>query len=185
MLDANWRQARVAAGGGRAAWEKAWGLVARLPGCAARCSTWGDVLFPRTPADERIAQTGRVLLGGGGLAAAAARRAGDGPDPIDGLSCAFCRCRGRLWFMGCRHSLAAAHLHLADRVARVRDSGLSGSGARLKIVISQPWRVGNRSRLVAGWPAGAAAALSAPSPYLQPLLVAGWYLRRTKRNRLL
>ena len=128
---------------------------------------------------------GRVLLGGGGLAAAAPRRAGDCLDPVDGLLCVFSCCRGRLWFMGCRHSLAAAHLHLADRVARVRDSGLSGSGARLKIVISQPWRVGNRSRLVAGWPDGAAAALSAPSLYLQPLLVAGWYRRRTKRNRLL
>ncbi len=58
VLHATWRQARVAAGGGRAAWEKTWGLVARLPGSAARRSTQGDILFQRTPADERIAQTG-------------------------------------------------------------------------------------------------------------------------------
>ena len=61
VLEANWRQARIAAGGGRAAFERAYSMLARLPGGAARRSKRGDALFPRPPADERIVSTGVVF----------------------------------------------------------------------------------------------------------------------------
>ena len=61
VLEANWRQAHIAAGGRRAAFERAYSIIARLPSGAMRRSKRGDALLPRAPADERIVSTGVVF----------------------------------------------------------------------------------------------------------------------------
>jgi hypothetical protein len=180
VLDANWRQARVAAGGGRAAWEKAWGLVARLPGCAARCSTWGDVLFPRTPADERIAQTGVFFWEAEGLPLPRRVVLATAPIPSTG-SCACFLVVVVVYGLWGAATFSPPPTSSWPTVWRVSDSGSGGENKNSDLAASACWEP-----LQPGGLAGRRGRGSV-GPRSLPRTSPGWHLRirRTKRNRLL